>query len=317
MAASDKPNELRLVRVYDASVEQVWDAWTDPEQVGKWWGPRGFTLTSHSKDFRPGGIWHYTMYGPDGTDYPNKTVYLKIEEHQKLVYDHGGYDDRPPLFRVTVLFNEIDGKTTMDMTMTLPTAEAAQDIAKYIKQAGGNATWDRLAEHLAHRREGKQQFVIHRTFDAPIDVVFNMWTSPEYLTKWQPPVGFEMQLLRTEIRSGGKTFFRMTNHADATFYARWEYLEVEKPRRIVYLQQFCDEDEAICRPAMVPVWPETLLTVVEFAQEGTQQTRVTVIAEPAGSFTQEELAAFIAERPGMMMGWSGSFDKLDSLLGEA
>ena len=39
-------NELRITRVYDAPVKAVWDAWTDPEQVGKWWGPRGFTITT-------------------------------------------------------------------------------------------------------------------------------------------------------------------------------------------------------------------------------------------------------------------------------
>ena len=45
------------------------------------------------------------MHGPDGIDYQNKTQYLEVEEYAKLVYDHGGNDDRPPLFRVTVLFS--------------------------------------------------------------------------------------------------------------------------------------------------------------------------------------------------------------------
>ena len=73
MAAKNKSNEIKITRIYDASKEQVWDAWTDPEQVGQWWGPRGFTLTTHGKDLRPGGYWSYTMHGPDGTDYENKT----------------------------------------------------------------------------------------------------------------------------------------------------------------------------------------------------------------------------------------------------
>jgi uncharacterized protein YndB with AHSA1/START domain len=88
--------------------------------VAGWWGPRGFTLTTHSKDLKPGGSWNYTMHGPDGVDYPNKAHYLEVEKYSKLVYDHGGNDDRPPLFRVTVLFSEIKGKTKMEMSMTLP-----------------------------------------------------------------------------------------------------------------------------------------------------------------------------------------------------
>ena len=66
--------------------------WTDPEQVAQWWGPRGFTLTTHSKDIRPGGHWDYTMHGPDGVNYPNQTKYHEVEECSKLVYDHGGND---------------------------------------------------------------------------------------------------------------------------------------------------------------------------------------------------------------------------------
>ena len=99
-------NEIRLTRVYEAPVSAVWDAWTDPEQVGQWWGPRGFTLTTHSKDLRAGGHWRYTMHGPDGTDYPNTTKYLEVVENSKLVYDHGANESQPALFRVTVIFTE-------------------------------------------------------------------------------------------------------------------------------------------------------------------------------------------------------------------
>src|ERR1700742_4031020 len=104
MPAERKPNESRIVRVYDAPVQAVWDAWTELEQVAKWWGPRGFTLTTHSKDLRPGGHWNYTMHGPDGTDYPNTTHYFVVEPLSKLVYDHGASEGSPPLFWVMVLF---------------------------------------------------------------------------------------------------------------------------------------------------------------------------------------------------------------------
>ena len=126
MAVEAKSNELTIIRVFDAPVRAVWDAWTDPKQVEKWWGPRGFTLTTHHKDLRPGGTWRYTMHGPDGEDYPNTTKYLEVEECAKLVYDHGANDTRAPLFRVTVHFSESQGKTTMDTRMTLPTPEAAE-----------------------------------------------------------------------------------------------------------------------------------------------------------------------------------------------
>ena len=55
-AVRGKSNEIHITRVYDAPVRAVWDAWTDPEQVAQWWGPRGFTITTHGKDLRAGGF---------------------------------------------------------------------------------------------------------------------------------------------------------------------------------------------------------------------------------------------------------------------
>lgn len=312
---ANKPNEIHITRLYDAPVAAVWDAWTDPDKVAKWWGPRGFTLTTHSKELKVGGIWHYTMHGPDGVDYRNKTLYHEIEPGKKLVYDHGGYDDRPPLFRVTVTFAEVNGQTKMDMRMTLPTIEDAAKTRAFIKQAGGNATWDRLAEYLDQQSSGKETFVINRTFNTPLETMFEMWTDPRYLAQWLPPTGMQMEFLKADIRPGGKTLFFM-HSGDFKFYARTEYLEVERPDRIVYLQQFCDEYENLSRHPGAPTWPETMLTIVTLAAEGDDQTRVTVTWEPHGACTREELEAFMNERGGMTQGWTGSFDKLEALLSD-
>jgi len=314
MVAKNKANEIRIIRVYDAPVQAVWDAWTDPEQVAQWWGPRGFTLTTHSKDLRPGGNWTYTMHGPDGVDYPNKTHYFEVGKCSKLVYDHGASDDRPPLFRVTVHFSETDGKTTMDMTMALPTPEAAEEIRKFIKQAGGNATWDRLAEYLEQQSSGKHKFVINQAFDAALELMFEMWTDPKHFSQWLAPMGFEMRFIRADIKPGGSTFYFMTGEGAAKMYGRAEYLQIEKPDRIVYTQQFCDEQEHIRRHPMSPTWPETMLTTVELSAEGPDRSRVTVTWEPYGPTTREELETFIKARGGMTQGWTGSFDKLEAYL---
>ncbi|MNJ91270.1 hypothetical protein D3C87_89200 [compost metagenome] len=314
MAAKSKSNELKITRVYDAPVKAVWDAWTDPKQVEQWWGPRGFTLTTHSKDLRPGGHWTYTMHGPDGVDYPNKTIYFEVEKYSRLVYDHGANDEQPPLFRVTVNFSEAKGKTTMEMTMTLPTAEAAQETKKFVKKAGGNATWDRLAEYLEKESSGKENFVINRTFDAPRNVMFDMWTNPKHFSQWLPPTGFTMKFLRSDITPGGSTFYVMTNDRDITMHGRTNYLDIHRPDRIVYTQQFCDEKENISRHPLAPTWPETMLTTVALTEEGPDQTRVTVTWEPYGATTPEELDAFIKAKAGMTVGWTGSFDKLEDAL---
>ncbi len=312
MATKSSSNELKISRVFDAPIEAVWDAWTDLEQVAQWWGPRGFTITTHSKDLRPGGTWVYTMHGPDGTDYPNITTYLEVREREALVYDHGASEGRPPLFRVTVYFRARGEQTEMDMTMTLATAEVAAEIKKHIKRAGGESTWDRLAEYVEKATLGREVFVINRSFAAPAEEVFGMWTDPGQLAKWLPPEGMEMEVAGGGIAAGETLVSRMFG-AGIEFYFRLCFREVGAGR-LVYTQEFCEKDGRVSRHPFSPVWPETMLIEVLFTEEGEGQSRVTLRCEASGAVTAEELDVFLRERGGMTRGWSGSFDKMEEML---
>ena len=327
MARKSSSHIIALARVYDAPLRAVWDAWTVEEEVAQWWGPRGFTLTTHSRDLRTGGHWHYTMHGPDGTDYENTTQYLEVVPMQRMVYDHGGHKDRPPLFRVTALFTERDGRTQLDMSMAFATPEVAAEMRGFIKKAGGTewdyngalkkaggeATWDRLAEYLGKRSTGAEQFFIARAFDAPIERVYEMWAEPEHLAQWLPPTGATMRFLRAEPRVGGTSFYAMTMATGAVMHGRVTYLALEKPTRLVYTQQFCDETERVIRAPFFADWPETMLTTVELVAETPERTRVTVKWEPRDA-TAADLAEFVKQRGSMTMGWTGSFDKLEALV---
>lgn len=131
----------------------VFDAWKDPDGISNWWGPHGFRTTTHEMDFRPGGVWRFTMHGPDSTDYPNRIEYEEIVEAEKLVYSHGGEDEYHDLqFHVTVLFRDADGKTEMTFSQLFPTPE---ELARVVKDFGAKEglaqTIERLASHLASR----------------------------------------------------------------------------------------------------------------------------------------------------------------------
>jgi uncharacterized protein YndB with AHSA1/START domain len=309
-----KSNEIQLTRIYDAPVKTVWDAFTDPKQAAHWWGPRGFTLTTHSKELKSGGHWDYTMHGPDGTDFPNHTKYLEVEKYSRLVYDHGGNKDRPPMFRVTVNFSDFKGKTKMDMTMSFATPEIAANSKKFIKKAGGDSTWDRFAEYLDKEIAGKETFVINRSFEAPVETLFEMWSNPKHFAEWMGPTGSSMITLRSDIKTNGSLFYKMPTDQGLIMYGTVRYLEVTKPKRLVYTQQFCDENEKVSRHPMAPTWPETMLTTVTFDSEGESRSRVTVKWEVQGKATAEEMETFKQGRAGMTGGWTGSFDKLEEYL---
>ena len=116
--------EIVLSRLIDAPQELVFDAWTDPEQVGQWWGPSGFTTTTHKMEVKPGGVWRFVMHGPDGRDYQNKITYLEVVPPERLVYRHGGDEDLEPVsFQTTVTFAAEGNKTRVTMRSVFPTAE--------------------------------------------------------------------------------------------------------------------------------------------------------------------------------------------------
>ena len=309
-----KPNELQIIRVYDAPVKLVWNAWTDPNEAAHWWGPRGFTITTKSKDFKVGGKWIYTMHGPDGVDYPNITTYHEIKEYEKMVYDHGGNDERQKLFTVTVTFKEELGKTIMNMIMALDTEEAAKEISKFIKKAGGNGTWDRLAEYLEDNQNSNDPFFINRTFNAPKKLIFEAWTKPEHFSKWMGPTGASMDLIKADVKEGGSLQYSMKNADGSSMYGMIHYKTILPYDLLVYSQNFCDENGKLCKPPFAPTWPDSMLTTIIFADEGENQTRVTLkwVANKEATTTEKE--TFHQAKAGMTGGWTGSFDKLEDYL---
>lgn len=318
MAKKYKPHELYIERILNAPVKMVWDAWIDPEQVKKWWGPRGFTITTKSKDVRPGGKWIYTMHSAEGVDFPNVTHFLEVIPLKKLVYDHGANENQPPMFRVTVNFIDLGAKTKMEMWMALSSEQEAKNIKQFIKKANGDSTWDRLCEYLEMENTKKDIFVINRTFHAPKELLFDCWTDPKHLAKWLAPTGTEMTIISGELKVGSTLFYKMTNGSDMTLYGKTQYLEIVRPERLVYRQNFADQDGNLGKHPFAPTWPTYMLTTIEFIAENTDQqqeeTRIKVTWEIFGDATPEERKMFFDAKAGMTIGWTGSFDKLEDYL---
>lgn len=144
--------EIRVSRVFDAPRELVWKAMTDPEHVGVWWGPDGFTTTTKSIDVRPGGSWVYTMHGPDGRDYPNAMTYREVVRPERLAYRHGTSEEENPDedFGATVTLEDLgDGRTRVTMISLFP-SDAARElvIREYGALEGDVQHLEKLADHL-------------------------------------------------------------------------------------------------------------------------------------------------------------------------
>jgi uncharacterized protein YndB with AHSA1/START domain len=145
------PRVIEGVRIYDAPRALVFAAWTDPKHLAQWWGPNGFTTTTSSFDFRPGGVWRFVMHGPDGRDYQNRVTFNEIVPNQRIAYTHGGGDDVEPVqFKQRVTFEDLGGKTKLTWRGEFPSAEErARVIRDYGADKGLIQTMSRLADYVA------------------------------------------------------------------------------------------------------------------------------------------------------------------------
>jgi uncharacterized protein YndB with AHSA1/START domain len=142
--------EIVLSRVFDAPRELVFEAWTDPEGLAQWFGPKGFVTKTHEIDVRVGGLWRFEMRAPNGTLYPNRIEYLEIKKPERLVMDHGSdMDEDPNRFRVTITFDsQSDGKTVVTMRQLHPSKAQRDTGIGFGAVELGYQTLDKLAAKL-------------------------------------------------------------------------------------------------------------------------------------------------------------------------
>ena len=141
--------EIAHTRVFNAPRELVFDAWTDPAHVSKWWGPVGFTTTTSKHDLRPGGEWLFVMHGPDGHDYPNRVAWREVVRPERLAYRHTGTrDDDPVRFEVEIDFLEHGEQTEVRFRMVIDTREMYEHAVEFGAVEGLRDTLARFAAHL-------------------------------------------------------------------------------------------------------------------------------------------------------------------------
>lgn len=146
------PKVIAGTRLFDAPRTLVFAAWTEPRHLAQWWGPNGFSTTTHSFDFRPGGGWRFVMHGPDGRDYQNRITFDEIVVPERIAYHHAGADDVEPVrFKTVVTFEDMGGKTKLTMRATFASAkERDRVIREYGADKGQVETLARLADYVGH-----------------------------------------------------------------------------------------------------------------------------------------------------------------------
>ncbi len=150
MTTTPTTTGFTIERRFDATVEQLWEAWTDPDEAQHWWHPRGVHTPRGSIEFdmRVGGRYRYTMVNDaTGDEYPTGGVYLEVTPPTRLVFTWGYPDADPDQSPVVTVALTPDGGGCR-MTFTITGLDGMHDSI----QGGWEQTIDVLADHLVGAR---------------------------------------------------------------------------------------------------------------------------------------------------------------------
>ena len=143
--AATAARTLVLRRAIRAPRALVWEAWTDPGSLPRWWGPEGFSCRTKRIDLRAGGEWVFDMIGPDGAVYPNHHRYGEFRARERIAYTLLWGEDGPKHADAWASFDEEGDATTVTLGMVFSTAAEFQDAKGFGAVELGRQTLDKLA----------------------------------------------------------------------------------------------------------------------------------------------------------------------------
>lgn len=155
--------QIVLTRVFNAPRTLVFDAFTKPELLRRWFGPRGWSLVVCEVDLRIGGGFRFVLRNPEGNQMSMRGTYYEIDAPYRSVHRES-FDDLPGESEVTTVLTESGGKTVLSATITYASEEIRDAVIRSGMEHGAAESYDRLAEFLELLAAAEPQGVEH---DAP------------------------------------------------------------------------------------------------------------------------------------------------------
>jgi uncharacterized protein YndB with AHSA1/START domain len=314
--------EVKIVRTLNAPRALVWQAWTDPAHVARWWGPRGFTNPVCEWDARPGGRLHVVMRASDEiakfigkADHPMTGEFTEVVPIERLAFVSSALDEngKPVLEALTTVhLAERNGRT--EMVLHASGKGFAEIAARMLEgmEAGWTQSIDKLEEQLA--ASDTPEFTISRTFNAPREVAWKAYSEVDALAKWWGPKGFDWIAGKLDFRAGGIFHYGMRSPAGQEMWGKFIYREIAAPERLVFLNSFSDRDGNTVRAPFAEDWPLEVLNVLTFT-ESHGATTVAMRGTPHNA-TEAEMKRFEAMKPSMNAGFGSALDQLEQYLAQ-
>ncbi|TGL23982.1 hypothetical protein EHQ46_02300 [Leptospira yanagawae] len=243
-------NIVRIERKFNAPLKLVWEVWTNPLHLEKWWGPKGFTNPTVEFDFKVGGSYRIVMRSPEGIDYPVLGKFLEITPYESfvmsdLVEEHpeewvkevqkmaGVTGDRSILnSKLRVLFVEQKDFTQVILITEFMNNQIRDGFAKSGMKEGWSQSFEKLeSEALPTPNE----LIIEKVLTHPIDLVYHAFTDSLNIQSWWGPNGFTTTTESRDFKIGGEWVFKMVSK-DGTVYPNViKYKSIKEKEYLEYL----------------------------------------------------------------------------------
>jgi uncharacterized protein YndB with AHSA1/START domain/DNA-binding transcriptional ArsR family regulator len=311
--------EIVLTRRFAAPRRLVYEAFSKPEHLVRWWGSKSMIMISCEMDFAVGGAWRFVLRGPDGKDHGFRGKFLAIVPEDRITWTFEWEGMPGHIVEETVAFAESAGATTITVRC-IHTSKADRDgRAQSGMLEGARQSYDRLAELLEGLLvdSSPDTFVMVRVFNAPRELVYQMWTDPTHMSKWWGPHIFTTPVCQLDPRPGGAWRIVMRGPDGSEHPAKGVYRDVRPPERLVMTidhSELSDQwhdlvdpgrDKSKGRPAVAG------LMTVTFDDLG-GKTRLTIRTRFESAAIRNALV-----RLGMSHGWAQSLEKLEAVLANA
>lgn len=158
----------------------------------------------------------------------------------------------------------------------------------------------------------KYELKITRTFDAPKEILFCMWTDSDHLTNWRAPKGFTIDVASMEVRPNGMFLYKQTSSEGQGIWGKFVYKEIVEPEKLVFTNSFSDENGNTIRAPFFSSWPLEIMNTLTFQEQG-GKTTLTIQGIPV-TISEEELDTFKNKHEGIKQSFSELFEQLDTYL---
>jgi len=155
-------------------------------------------------------------------------------------------------------------------------------------------------------------FTIKRTLNAPRELVWQVWTQAEHLTKWFSPKGFTTKVVTMDLKPNGIFHYSMTTPDGLEMWGKWVFRDVKQPEKLELIQSFSNAEGGLGKHPMVPIWPAYTLSRMTLSEANTKTELL--LEWQTYEASAEEIDAFNHAFDSMTQGWGSTLENLENYL---